>query len=236
MKRFAALLTAFLFLLSASALALDGTDYPAWDGATLPYNGFCGSFSGENLSLTFDPSSDYSNVMDGIVQVCFFAYDTRDTNFLELYLLIPEDVKSGDVLQSGDGSDCSVYFYETTESGESFYYAGDLGNRYASDGSSFVLTIDVAEAAGSTLYMSGSLTAQMACYDREEALPNETLTISEAYFNFTLPIGGSPFVPAPTQGPSATFPSLPDSSTAPETQHSGSAAPAFTLPPNYVSL
>ena len=230
MKRLAALLTAFILLLGTSALAFTGEGYPSWDGATTPENALFGVFGGERIALGFDSSDDYSNLEDGIVQACFFAYDATNENFLEMYLLIPQDVQAGDVLTSGQGLDCSIYLYETAVGSETFYYAGDLGNASTAS-SSFELTIESAETAGSLLTMRGHLHAELARYDTDASGRKEPLTISEAIFSFQLPLSEKPFLPAPSQEPgafapnqpSATFPSLPD-------------APSFTLPPNYIAL
>ena len=241
MKRFAALLTAFVLLLSASALAFKGEGYPAWDGVKTPDNGLCAMFDGESISLSLDPSSDYSNLADGVLQVCFFAYDAADDYFLEMYLLIPQDAASGDVLTDGMGLDCSIYLYETNASSEVFYYAGDLDNSTASD-SSFEMTIESAESSASAISMRGQLRAQMVRYDRE-ATGLEILTIDGAQFNFTLPLTESSYAPASTEEPKAydpnpsnpgtpeaTDPALPDAS------HPNGSAPAFTLPPDYISI
>ena len=222
MKRFAVLLTAAIFLLSASALAFNGVGYPAWDGETMPQNSLCGAFDSDRIALDFDPSQDYSNVMSGVVQACFFAYDANDTNFLELYLLIPQNANSGDVLRSGDGEDCSVYLYETAADSETLYFAGDLGG--VPDGSSFELVIESAETTDTAIRMSGSLTARLCRYDRSEP-QRDFLTLSEAHFSFSLPLDGNPFAPAPapTEEPEDSFSDLP-----------GSAK--FTLPPKYVDI
>ena len=237
MKRFAALLTACILLLGASALAFNGEGYPAWDGAAAPDNALFGAFGEERIALSFDSSDDYSNLEDGIVQACFFAYDKANENFLEMYLLIPQDVQAGDVLTSSQGLDCSIYLYETAVGSETFYYAGDLGNG-STAGSSFELTIESAETTGTTLAMRGRLHAELAHYDSDASGRKESLTISEALFSFQLPLNENPFLPAPSQEPdaiepnqpSATFPSLPDAPRA------GGGTPSFTLPPNYISL
>ena len=220
MKRFAALLTAFLFLLGASALAFTGQGYPAWDGAAISDDSLSGAFGDERISLAFDPSDDYSNVMDGLIQACFFAYDESEENYLELYLLLPEDVQPGDVLKSGESLDSSIYLYEIGPDSETLYFAGDIYSAY--DGSRFELTIESAENTGSTLSVSGQLTAHLCRYANDTPT-REFLNISRAYFHFTLPVNANPFAPAPSQQPSEDSPNLP-------------GAPAFTLPPNYVTI
>ena len=220
MKRFAALLTAVLFLFGASALAFDGVGYPPWDGTSAPQNSCGGAFGDERISLAFDPSDDYSNVMDGVVQACFFAYDSSERNFLELYLLIPRNVAAGDVLRSEESKDSSIYLYEISMDSETLFFAGDLGG--APDGSSFVLTIDSVETTDAAIHMSGSLTARLCRYDGS-APQRDFLSISEAYFDFSLPLDGDSPAPSSTQEPEQFVPGLPDTAT-------------FTLPPKYVSI
>lgn len=220
MKRFAALLTAVIFLLGASALAFDGEGYPSWDGTSAPQNSCCGAFGDERISLAFDPSTDYSNVLGGVVQACFFAYDANDQNFLELYLLIPENVAAGDVLRSGDGKDCSIYLYETAIDSETLYFAGVLDA--TPDGSSFELVVESAEVTDTAIRMSGSLTARLCRYD-SNAPQRDFLSIGEAHFDFSLPLEGNPFTPKATDEPEDSVPGLP-------------GAAQFTLPPDYISI
>lgn len=226
MKRFAALLTAFLLLLSTPALAFTGVGYPAWDGAATPDNAFCAAFDGERISLIFDPSEDYSNLADGIIQVCFFAYDGSDDYFLETYMLMPQDVAPGDVLASGRGLDCSIYLYETNAQNETFYYAGDMGIGFTA-GSSFEINIEAVEVTESSISMRGQMTAQLARYDRGSAGSDGLLTISDAHFHFTLPLNETPIVAAPTPEPGSS-----DQSDTP----SFGGTPKLTLPPNYISI
>ena len=225
MKKFTALLTVFILLLTASALAFEGADYPAWDGATTPDNGFGGAFGDDRIALTFDPSDEYSFAEDGVVQACFFAYDADESNYLELYLMLPQDVQSGDVLHSGEGLDCALYLFEigVTSGNDTEYFAGDPDS--VSDGSSFEMRIESVQTSGTTISISGTLTAQMTRY--ENNLPQrDSLTIGDAHFSFSLSLTGgayeNPFAPAPTQHPD-------DHSDLPST-------PAPELPPKYVSI
>ena len=237
MKRFAALLTAFLLLLSTPAMAFTGVDYPVWDGASSPDDAFCAKFGDELIALTFDPSEEYSTLADGIIQVCFFAYDGADDYFLEAYLLMPQDVASGDVLASGRGLDCSIYLYETNAQSEAFYYAGDLIPGFASN-SSFEINIETVETTQSSITMRGQLTAQLSRYDSGASGQDELLTIRDARFHFTLPLNEASFTPAPTHVPDFSIPGQPGSASPAESDAPppGSVAPNFTLPPNYISI
>ncbi len=248
MKKLAALLTVLALLLGAPALAFEGTGYPAWDGASDPDNGLCAAFDGERIALSFDPSADYSNVQDGTIQACFFAYDATEEHYLELYLLLPQDVAGGDVLQSGDGTICSISLYETALNGETLYYADEIGG----DGTSYELVVESVENTGAAIAMNGRLTAQLCRYVGDQPA-SDMLRVEEARFRFTLPLSAGNFVPAPSQAPDAApaqpenspapvVPTLPESSAAPavpappENSAPARGAPAFTLPPDYAVI
>lgn len=232
MKRFAALTLIVALLLSTFALAVAGQGYPEWDGASEPDNALCASFDGTNIVLDFDPAQDFSNVADGLIQACFFAYDATEEHYLELYLLFPDSVQAGDAFTSADGSGSSVALYETAIAVEDFYCADERG----SDGSYFELKIDSAEVSDSGITMRGSLSATLVQYDENDRPLRGGANIEGARFNFTLPLSGDPFAPAPTpeagdskeQSPFAlpTLPSLPKPGD----------RPAFTLPPDYAEI
>ena len=229
MKKIAAALVALALLLSASGLAFRGQGYPAWDGMTVPPNYLSGAFGEDRLSLKFDPSDEYSNVMDRIIQACFFAYDAAETNYLELYLLIPQNILSGDHFKSGEGLNCTIDLYETSISEETFYSADGRDN----DGSSYEIQLESVEFGESTITVSGKFAARLCRYEKD-APTQDFLDISEAHFNFTLPTStGSartepqpeatfPALPGATQEPGATFPALPGA-----TQEPSVTFPAF---------
>lgn len=258
MKRFAAAALALALLLSAAALAFDGSGYPAWDGMTAPGNSLCGTFGEERVTLAFDPSTDYSSVAEGLIQVCFFAYDATEEHYLELYLLMPQDVAEGDVITESDACDCSICLYETSLDNERIYYAGTAYESEAAVGS-FKLRIESLEHDASSIRMSGSFSAQLIGYDLDQPA-GAALSAPEAYFDFALPLSpaaagatptpGFPAAPeaTPTPGfpalPGATFPTFPDptfpgfpgegASASKEPGFAG--APAFTLPPDYAEI
>ena len=57
MRKLLAVLMA-LALLCSSALAFEGENYPAWDGASESANAAYGSFDGQSLQLEFDPAPE----------------------------------------------------------------------------------------------------------------------------------------------------------------------------------
>lgn len=226
MKRNAALLIALAMLLSAFALAVEGQGYPAWDGAAIPDDSLCASIGGEDITLRFDPSQDYSNVAEGSIQACFYAYDATGQHYLELYLLLPEGASSGDRFANSDGSGALIDLSEVSMSSETYFCADDIG----SDGSSFELSIESAERSATSIAMQGSFRALLRGYDEQDRALPDSIAIEDAHFSFTLPLSGvaprstpaplpdDELVPAPEatdpptlpDEPQATFPTLPD--------------------------
>lgn len=232
MRRFVAFALTAALMLSTFALAVVGQGYPEWDGVSEPDDAFCASFDGTNIALNFDPARDYSNVTSGFIQACFFAYDKTEEHYLELYLLLPEGVKSGDVFTSADGSGSSVSLFETAMADEDYYCADERG----SDASRFEMKIGSAEVSTEGILVSGSLSASLVQYDEDDRPLRNSVNIEGAHFNFTLPQNGEPFSPTPTpetdgdaeQSPFAlpTFPSQPRQGD----------RPSFTLPPDYAVI
>lgn len=214
MKKALALLVAIWMLIGPHALALTGADYPAWDGSTLPQSGFCGSFGGKKLALEFDPAQEYSHCAEGMLQACFFAFDGAERNYLELYLLLPQDVEAGDVLQAGSDAPYSVSLYEVSLDSESLYYAGMLSGAAYPEGSALELRIEAVESGASTLSLRGSLRGKLGRIDADVPT-GEFLELEDAYFSCTLPLSAAG-LPEATSGPIA-----------PPT------GPSFTLPPDY---
>lgn len=213
-----------LILLCASALAFEGTAYPAWDGASQPANAACGSFDGQSLQLEFDPAPEYSLVDSGIAQLCFFAHDSDRSHYLELYLMLPASVQPGDVLTQEtlllEG--CSVTLYEVLPNGEDCYYAAQFMGMAYPDGSSFELRIDDAENAGESLSLRGSLNAVLGRLMGDFAT-GETIRLENIAFDCSLPLAGSPAFPGNAEEANP-FGAAPD------------PVPSFTLPPDYIRL
>lgn len=216
MKELAALVLILLLMGNVCALALNGTGYPAFDGAELPDDSLGGSFGGERLLLAFDPSADYSNLWQGSLQLCFFAFDERQENYLELYLLLPED------LAAGDGSDlafASVNLYEASSSHELLYCAAREGDAIDPAGARLELTLDRVDVGANQISASGTLNGLLCAYSGD--IPTgETLELEDVRFDFTLPLSQSAL-------PSGA----PDGSALP-----GGIKPAFTLPPDYAEV
>lgn len=238
MKRIAVLLPVLLLLLGTCAFALNGADYPAWDGASPAQNSICGDFGGSRLRLEFDPSAQYSNISAGTLQACFFAFDAAEENYLEMYLQMPDDVAAGDVLTSEKGiALTSVTLYEVAESFEDIYFAGQFAGLAYPQGSSYEIRIEEANRGADKLSVRGSLNAVLYKFDANDRPTGEIFRLSGVQFHFEMSLGGTAAPPAapgasampdPTAAPEAS--AVPENSVAPE----ASSGPVFTLPPQLV--
>lgn len=233
-------------LLCVSAFALNGADYPTWDGVSEPIDSVCGNIDGSDLLLSFDSSPDYSLLADGMLQLCFFAFDAAEQNYIEMYLLLPESAANGDVFSPASSSVSSVTLYEVFQSGEDIYFAGQIAGMAYPDGGSYELSLEKVERSASTLSMSGTLSGTLVRFS-DDMPTDETLSLSNLRFNFSLPLSdtASPestaapedeetlqpsLSPLPSSAPVQTLP--PTSAAEPALE----ARPAFTLPPDYAVL
>lgn len=208
MKTLSAILISLLLMCLPGALALSASGYPAFDGAALPDDAFGASFGGEQLLLRFDPSGEYSNRMDGTLQLSFYAYDESGENLLELYLMLPEEPTIG------DADFAAIYLYEVKPDGETLYFASQMNGAAVPENASLKLTLKDVESGADAISASGTLEATLLAY--QDDLPTgEVLALSGAQFDFTLPLGADA--------------ALPESSAKP-------ATPAFTLPPDYARV
>lgn len=248
MKRIAAALLALMLFLSACALALSGTTYPAWDGISAPDNSLCGEFGGNKLKLDFDAAADYSNVSGGFIQACFFAFDSGEQNYLEMYILLPQDAAAGDVFSSTSASMSSISLYEVSKDSDVLYFAGQIAGFAYPDGSSYEMRITDVQQGGGSITMAGTLNGTLCRFDADTPT-KETLELKNLSFHFTLPFDGASAAPsaAPLPSPIPT----PESSAAPfqtrppqtapsvkpiAPKHTMDPHPAFTLPPDYAII
>lgn len=221
MKKILSVLLALLFICAMPALALESSGYPVYDEANFHENHLGGSFSGEDILLEFDSSSEYSQLLETSMEACFFAFNEGEDHYIELYLELPTDIASGDHFSSGDvlsasDSFVSLSFYEIGSDTESFYYAGSIVGVVYPDGCSFDITIDEAKTSGSAIEVSGSLSALLYRFSENMSPTNDTLALNDVRFHFEFPLSS-------------------DSNAKKEEVPSG-IAPKFTLPPDYVSL
>ena len=253
MKKILIFLLAAL-LLMGSASALDGTGYPAYDGAALPSNALAGSFDADRLLLSFDASSEFSICANGYLQACFYAMNNTDDSYLEIYLHLPQSTVSGDVITpssalAADMRATCISFYEVRQTQEDFYVAmlNDTGGY--PQGADFEIRIDSFVETDIAYCVHGTLTA--ALMEMKELRPTgRALSLRDVEFDFALPKSAAPRsdtpessqapfnVPAPTDAPF----NVPDPTHAPfdvpaptDAPDSG-AWPAFTLPPDYAKI
>ena len=235
MKKILSALIALVFILSLQAFALQGSGYPAYDGSNFSDNHMAGTFAGESLLLEFDPSAEYSMLGGGIIQACFFAFDESETHYIEMYLELPADIQSGDQFSSSDflrnitGS-ASISFYEIDLDTETLYYAGSmLGTPYPAS-SSYEINLAEVTAGDTSVEARGTLSAVLIRFDGTEPSA-ETITLTDVQFHFLLPVGAAavtpqPASPAPEKAPDSGKDPLPNFN----------PTPAFTLPPDYITL
>ena len=242
MKRIAAIFAACLLLFCANAFALTGVDYPEWSGAPIPENTMGGTIGSEGILMEFDADPEYSNIMDGYIQACFFAFDADEQNYLEMYIMLPEDTQTGDVFSASSGGLSSVTLYEVFKSGEEFYFAGQVAGFAYPDGSSFEIHISSVERGADSISMRGTLNGTLIKFSGTSPT-GETLALGNVEFDFTLPIGSAPAAPkasaAPTPAPVPEASAEPFQTRPPQAAPSAAPKatmelrPAFTLPPEY---
>lgn len=248
MKKLASILTVLILILCTSAFALNGADYPVWDGTSTPENSLYGNIGGQNLILSLDTTSEYSNVADGMAQICFFAFDKAEQNYLEMYLLLPESAAAGDVFSPTGGGMSSVSLYEVSKDSDELYFSGQVSGFAYPSGSSFELRIESAQRNENALTMRGTLEGTLIKF-RDNTPTEETLALSGIEFEFTLPLNASrapqesaepkaSVQPLPSVQPMPSVaPQLPVPTTAPNVpQPTMEPHPAFTLPPDYAVL
>lgn len=216
MKRMIAILLC-IALLMGHALAFQGKNYPGNDASQPPANGVSGSFAGENIMLEFDSKPECSNIADGLIQACFFAFDEAEKYYLELYLMLPETIAAGDTITEKDlsGSGASITLYEVAEdNSESMWYSGQVLGMAYPEGTGFEIKISEMEK-GAALSMRGTLNAELARFEGNFPA-QEKISLTGLEFAFTLPLNG------------ASIPGQPENSPA--------VIPAFTLPPDYAVI
>ena len=240
MKRIAAIFAACLLVFCANAFALTGVDYPEWSGAPIPENSMGGSIGSEGILLEFDADPEYSNLLDGYVQACFFAFDADEQNYLEMYIMLPEDTQTGDMFSAASGGLSSVTLYEVFKTGEEFYFAGQVAGFAYPDGSSYEIRISSVERSADSISMHGTLNGTLVKFSGTSPT-GETLALGSMEFDFTLPLSSSPAAPKASATPTPQPKASADPAQTRPPQAAPSAAPkatmnprpAFTLPPEY---
>ena len=194
MKRLLSFLLWVILLSQSCALALTGSDYPAWDGAAPVRNALAGSIDGANVYLEFDPSADYSTRGEGYLRACFFAYDAAQQNYIELYLILPETIAAGDRITpqnaAANGAEFAcVSLFEVHAGGdETEYLSSQIADQAYPAGSSYSIAIEGAQISETDITVSGNLDAVLS----DGA---HTIALSGVQFHFDLPIGGASAAP-----------------------------------------
>lgn len=248
MKKLLIFLLAGIMLLG-SASALEGTSYPAYDGAALPSNALAGSFDADRLLLSFDASAEFSMCANGYLQACFYAMSAASDSYIEIYLVFPQSTASGDVLTpdsmlAAGMKESSISFYEVRQTQEDFYVSmQNEAGKFPQD-SDYEIRISSFTETDIAYAVHGTLSATLAEV-RDLQPTGRVLALRDAEFDFTLPKSAAPRggTPEATQEPSESV--NPDQTQAPfffampEPTHEPADAavfPAFTLPPNYAKI
>lgn len=145
--------------------------------------------NGETLTLNFDPSPEYTRIVDGMISASFYAY-ADDDELYEMYLTFPQEAASGSRYTSEDAvadeKAASVVLIVSTLQEERYYYAARTDGAPYPPNSGFELAIDTATpAAGGTTY-AGSLTGTLVALDPLSGTPLGSLSFTGAPFRFTL--------------------------------------------------
>ena len=223
MKKIAAALLA-LMMLMMPAMAMKGEGYPAFDGRQEIENGFGGQFGENSLMLEFDPSGDYSYLRDGYIQGCFFAFDAAEEYYLEMYLLLPEKIAAGDVLTpessfAKGAASCSITLFEVDEeNNEQAWFAGQMLGKAYPDNSGFSISMTQADYTDESVSVRGTIEAKL-CQLEKDMPSSESMELS-AEFSFVLPLKNAPSA---------------EETPAPKAKNIA-PVPAFTLPPDHISL
>ena len=187
-----------------------------------------------------------------MAQICFFAFDKAEQNYLEMYLLLPENAAAGDVFSPAGSSLSSISLYEVSKEGDELYFSGQVSGFAYPSGSSFELRIESAQRSDTTLSMSGTLDGTLVKF-KENQPTEETLVLSGAKFDFTLSVSGNhapqasaepkaPAQPLPSTEPKQSAvpqlpaPTMPSEAAPKAVQPTMDPHPAFTLPPDYAIL
>lgn len=145
--------------------------------------------NGETLTLNFDPSPEYTRIVEGMISASFYTY-ADDDELYELYLTFPEDAASGSRYTSEDAvSDdraASVVLIVSTLEEERYYYAARMDGAAYPPNSGFELTIDTAAPASNGTTFSGHLTGTLVALDPLSGGILSSLSFSDAPFRFTL--------------------------------------------------
>jgi hypothetical protein len=184
------------------------------------------SIHGRDLSLEFDPSTDYSFINNGMAQASFYAY-VNDTDLLyELYMVFPSDVQAGTRITpeslNEEENSTSIVLIESTNDTESYYLASQVYGTLYPAGSHYTIAIDSVFDSNNERRYSGHLTAAVIELNMENGTTGDTCTIDNVPFSFSLTLDPlpsaehNPFDEQPENTPSPTPSTAPVPTPAPD--------------------
>ena len=143
---------------------------------------------GRQLTLAFDPSQQFSNVTGGTVQASFYTYLDGSKDLYELYLIFPQDVHPGTVIDPEYARkyapNTSVVLIVTTQADANYYFAGQAENTDATD---YTIAFDGVEDTAAGRTYSGTLSASLIGMSTDFETEIPPISIDGARFSFTMP-------------------------------------------------
>ena len=166
------------------------------DGITLELNG-------ESICLAFDPSPQYSNVQDGMVQASYYAYGQDGVTMYEMYISFPQTARAGMIItpeyEAITNGDASVSLVISKTKTDQVYYFSSLADGLVYPmGSTFSIAIDSITDTDQGACYAGTFSATLIALDLRSGDELATLAIPETPFSFTL---GDVLAPSPSPRP-----------------------------------
>lgn len=193
----------FCLLILNSAFAIKGSNYPADSNPGALTNQLSASIDGTRISMDFDSDVEYSKIANGVTQMCFFVYSADNTSYVELYLMIPDSVESGTIINpkycaEHNCADCSVTVNEVFETGNEYYTCFSVDGKGYPDGTDFSISISEIDHTLVGTTISGTFSADLRRFSGVEAA-GELLRVTDASFQCTIPDTVGYSKPAPVQ-------------------------------------
>ncbi len=146
---------------------------------------------GEQVTLPFDDSPQYSKIEGGTVQASFYAYSADGSMLYELYIVFPDTAVPGDTITPYSASDSSVVLIVTDirADREEYFFSSATGGLVYPENSDFRIVLDSAEVSEGVSAYCGRMSASLVALDMATGEPTATLDLPETEFSFT--IGGA---------------------------------------------
>lgn len=150
------------------------------------------TLDGQAYSLSFDDNPAFTSVMDGFVQASFYTYQEND-RLIELYMIFPVSVSSGDEItsaksmQTSDEDSGFILFTSVGDDVESSMATQDADGIYP-DGSDYSILFEKVTRSMDSMVLEGTAKAVLTVVN-EEYEPTGTFHSLECTFSFTIDTG-----------------------------------------------